>query len=191
MTEQPPAASVPTASLALARQLPPTAPEWIIYASTMLDSELFGDRWAELVTLWKAFEISHQFTGSLRLATSNRPSCIGQWIQRARSSSYRPAIVNLEQFASNFLNWWTGVQPKWRISTEGSTLRRTRGDLVILRLSGPNGLVSILVALFFWCVASDANESSKTMWMRHGKQEWEDAMEDVLWVFKELVKQNG
>lgn len=60
MTEQPPAASLPTASLALAGQLPPTAPEWIIYASTMLDSKLFSDRWAELVTLvlpslWDSF----------------------------------------------------------------------------------------------------------------------------------------
>ena len=88
----------------------------------MLLSETFDRRWSQLMTLWKSFQVSHQFYWTpLRLGTSNRPACIGHWIQRG-SLNYRPAIANLAEFASKFLAWWTVVKRKCRVPTNGSTL---------------------------------------------------------------------
>lgn len=154
------------------------SPGWFSSASEMLRSESLGQTWDEAVSLWEAFETSTGFPDSRRLPkllARQRPSCVGDWIRRARNSSYRPTIPDPHDADKNFRSWWTNLQPTWRVSTDGSLIRG-RGSWEELRRPGINGLLSVLAALFFWGVACGGKDV-----------QWEAALADVIWVFGEIV----
>ncbi|KAF8958615.1 hypothetical protein BDZ97DRAFT_1634579, partial [Flammula alnicola] len=86
-----------------------------------------------------------------KLATTNWPAAVGGWIQRARSATWRPRITDVLQYAMDFMHWWIALQPKWRVSVDGKILvEEVGGDWDVLRKSGPNGLVVVMAALFYW-----------------------------------------
>ena len=143
----------------------------------------------DLITLWKTFEVTNGFSGSLKLSVTSCPACIGHWIERAQSPTWQVPIKDLSQFAADFLAWWRSLQPGWHVVCGASALARTSGDLEPIQRPGPNGLVSILVALFFWHFASGRTKSSESVWLNGGKEVWEDAVDDVHWIFEGLVKE--
>jgi hypothetical protein len=103
----------------IADQSDNTAPPWVKSASKMFRSEPMSPSWSETVVLWEKFEASHGFSGSGRITATHRPACISDWIQHARSPSFRPNITNLEQFETKFLVWWAALQPEWRQQADG------------------------------------------------------------------------
>ncbi|KDR75456.1 hypothetical protein GALMADRAFT_140956 [Galerina marginata CBS 339.88] len=79
------------------------------------------------------------------------PGDVKQWIQRARSPTWRPIIQDLAKFEREFGAWWTALQPEWRVEAEeGHAVEDGEGDWEVLRKQGLNGLLSLLAALFFW-----------------------------------------
>ena len=46
--------------------------------------------------------------------------------------------------------WWSAIQPDWRLQDGRLVRERVAGDWESLRLPGINGVVSIVVALFYW-----------------------------------------
>jgi hypothetical protein len=91
---------------------------------------------------------------------------------------YRPPSPNVNKLASDFMTWWTSLQPSWWVSNGGGLLKTSGGDLQPICKSGVNSLLSMLTALFFWrcALAPDAQLDA-----------WECAIDDVAWVFEELV----
>jgi hypothetical protein len=134
-----------------------------------------GVKWSDAVLMWLSVEIKAGFAASTKLGMLKRPSCISDWIQQARIPTYRPNILDLHKFESDFLAWWTSLQPKWR--HHGSKLLRTGGnDWEPLRRTGVNGLLSVLAALFFWRYAIGKGETLV----------WERSLDDVVWALQGL-----
>lgn len=154
---------------------PPNVPSWFPTASAMLRSEPLGEMWFEAVSLWEAFEAMEGFAPALKLSSTHRPPLVSQWIQRAQSSMWRPAIHDVDEVADKFMAWWRVLQPGWRVASDGS-LGRGTGSWEALRRSGANGLLSVMAALFFW------GESIGGKGVK-----WVDAVADVSWVLQEML----
>ena len=137
-----------------------------------------GQGWVDLVRLWVKFEQEQGFEEKGKLATADCPDAILQWKKRARSSTWRPDIPNVASFEREFRTWWISLQPTWRVS-EGTIIAGGRGDWDILRKSGQNGLVCVLVGLFYWGTAVQDNENGRKGWAEH--------VEDCVFVLRQLA----
>lgn len=172
-TPAPPAPSLPPP---IDVHTPP--PSWFLSASEMLHSEPLGQPWNQAVSLWEAFEVSTGFPDTRRLPklrARHRPVFVGDWIQRARISTYRPNIPDFDDAGEKFTTWWASLQPQWRVSDDGSLIRSC-GSWEDLRRPGVNGLLSVLAALFFWGAAAGGKDSR-----------WDEAVADVVWAFGEAI----
>ena len=112
------------------------------------------------VDKWAAFEAKEGYHEVERLSSSFRPEAIGAWIQRRRSSTYSPKI-EIPQYCDAFSKWWTALQPDWRVHEGKIISKEVNGDWGALKRPGLNGIVSVLVALYYWggAVAGDAESS--------------------------------
>ena len=127
-----------------------------------------GERWAELVELWAAFEKKEGFAERGKLPPNHRPQAIGEWIQRARSPTWRPDITNIPKFEKDFRAWWLFLQPKWWVGVKG-TIRNESidGNWDALWKPGLNGVVSLLAALFYWGRVAQKNAKHCEVWVAH------------------------
>lgn len=155
-------------------------PAWISSALGMLRAEALGAPWDEIVRLWEAFEVQNGAANVGRIGATRRPTCVADWIQRARAPAYRPSITNFKKFSSDFFAWWAAIQPDWRRDGDSALLRQS-GDMSDISRSGVNGLLSVLAALFFWGTALGEN--------REVDGDWKAAVEDVDWVLRELLRE--
>ena len=132
----------------------------------MQSSEIpLGEGWAELVRLWAAFEEKEEFKERRKLSAKDRPECIADWVQRARSPTWRPVIANVAAFGKVFHAWWVSLQPKWRVSGKGAILTEdVEGDWEELRRPGLNGLLSALAGLFYWGRIAQRNAKQRKAW---------------------------
>lgn len=74
------------------------------------------------------------------------------------------------------------MQPGWRHNDDGENSRddgSDDGDWTDIRLSGTNGLLSVLAALFFWGDAVHARGTPTTAWL--------EALGDVAYVIERLT----
>ena len=139
----------------------PVVLKWFKSAWEMLSSTDLGPSWKSLMELWQAFKHANNFSGLSRLASDGRPACIAEQFKRACSSNFQPDLGDIASFKQECYMWWMSLQPDWR-KTGGKELVRGDGDLAALAKGGPNGIVSVLAALFFWEVGKGAHVSS--MW---------------------------
>ena len=117
----------------------------------MLQSEpTMGEKWMELVRLWASFEAHSQYKEVEKLSPSKRPTAVSEWIGRARSGTWRPVINNRAKYVASFWEWWTLIQPDWRCEDGELVRERLVGNWEPLRRPGTNGIVSVMVALFYW-----------------------------------------
>jgi hypothetical protein len=122
-----------------------------------------GDRWVELLRLWAIFEEKQGFKQQKKLEKVGHPEFISEWLQRARSSTWRPNISNILALEKSFEAWWKRLQPKWRISGDSSIVSdKVDGDWGELRRPGPNGILIVFVCLFFGVVRCKGTK--KTAW---------------------------
>jgi len=145
----------------------------------MLQSESKMDqRWIELVRIWVSFEARSGYEEVKKLSPSNRPTAVSEWIGRARPSTWRPVIKNLPQYEVLFWAWWLDIQPDWRLEDGKLVSERLVGNWEPLQLPGTNGIVSVMVALFYWGleVLEDAG----------GQAGWLTAVEECLAAFSQL-----
>jgi len=148
-----------------------------------MEAEALGSGWSSLVQAWLAFERKeHQQTPSI-LNSTHRPQVIRDWIQRARSVSYRLVIASTADFEKAYMSWWKELQPEWRVSSSGHIVySKVDGDWGGMRTAGRNGLLSVVAALFFWGVAL-----KKTKTVPHDDKGWKVGTEDCLRVLNGLT----
>ncbi|KAJ3505719.1 hypothetical protein NLJ89_g7270 [Agrocybe chaxingu] len=109
-------------------QAPANAPKYFNQSHTLFQSEDLEEKWAEIICLWYAFEVQEQFTHVCNL--------------------------DVKTYEVQFVEWWTSLQPDWRLSDEDKLEKECEGDdWECLRLPGLNGIVSVVAALFFWALA--------------------------------------
>lgn len=173
-----PRSPVEARSFASSFEIPSDAPDWFKKSFRMLSSKDLGGEWGVLVAAWGHFECRSGFSGGLKLGTKNRPAAVKDWIQRARSPSWRPTIRSVSSYGTDFTLWWQGMQPEWRILRGGKLLRVAGGDWEVLNRPGVNGLLSIMAGLFFW--GFEVCDSSN-------KGEWLDMVVDVEYVVSQLL----
>ena len=71
---------------------------WLKSAISMLTAQSLGDRWTNVVEKWVLFERKEVNRKVEVLGSLHRPPSVRDWIQRARSTSYRPAIASVDGF---------------------------------------------------------------------------------------------
>ena len=139
-----------------------------------------GDRWAELVRLWTAFEEEEGFKEHGKLSAKFRPLCVSEWIGRARPPTWRPTIASISSLEKSFQAWWCDLQPSWRISGDGSiALDRVDGDWEPLRKPGLNGIHSVMTGLFYWGCKVQRNAKNRARWA--------SAVDDCILVLEQLI----
>jgi hypothetical protein len=159
-----------------------TKPNWFSTSLQMLQANEppLGDRWAELLRLWAIFEEKEGFKPRKKLEKEGRPEFISEWLQRTRSSTWRPDISNIPVLEKAFNTWWKRLQPQWRISGSGSiVLDKVDSDWDVLRKPGQNGILIILVCLFYWGCKVQGN--------RKNCAGWASALEDCILVLGQLI----
>lgn len=147
------------------------APAWFSNALAMLqrDDPNLGVSWRQLIGLWAAFEMQENYGRDVagRLKAKYRPTVVKDWIQRARSATWRPAISSAIAIERDFTNWWTSLQPEWRVEDGGQLdMTRINGDWELLRQPGVNGLLSAVAGLFFWGSAAHGDLVAEMAWSR-------------------------
>ena len=145
------------------------------------DENLLGQRWMELVAAWVDFEVKEGYKEWKKLSPRGRPSVVQEWIQRARSPTWRPVIADLAKYEQAFDLWWKALQPAWRISSaEEPAVGQGVGGWEELRKPGLNGLLSLLAALFFWGLhVRDSNVD---------RIHWSVAVDDCLVAIREIIQ---
>ncbi|PPQ85572.1 hypothetical protein CVT26_010356, partial [Gymnopilus dilepis] len=130
------------------------APKWFANALLMLQMVDLGPYWFDLLESWARFEMRGGYKERGKLGAQHRPGCIGDWIQRKRSPTWRP-ILEEAVVGESFRRWWVALQPKWRLSDDNKIIPSAlQGDWSSLCKPGLNGLHSVIVGLFFWGIAA-------------------------------------
>ncbi|KAJ6518051.1 hypothetical protein C8R47DRAFT_960291 [Mycena vitilis] len=168
--------------------LPDNAPAWLRDAVPWLAKTDLGPQYAALLSALVRTEVAFGFDPDTygALPSDNRPSQVGDWINRARSRmKTTPAIPSLTKYAEQWAAWWDAMQPKWRRrGTDGKW--RSGGDEKyggseewgMLDRPGPNGCLSVVASLYFWGVCENQSAAMKA--------QWREAVEDVSWILEEL-----
>lgn len=162
---------------------PAGAPVWVTKAINLFARDNFGAKWQGLVNDWVQYEDALGFATSGRLGSKGHPQAVADWIQRARSETFRP-VINASKFKTDFWNWWTGLQPSWRLADEPALGEGQSDDWEGLDgIKGTNGLVSVIAALAFWRsgLPTDGTRSNALT-------EWVEAVDDVHQVVLEFRK---
>ena len=129
------------------------------------------------------FEQKSDYQDNGRLGAQSRPHIIGNWIQRARLSTYRPDIRSVKDYADNFATWWKSLQPEWRANVD-STSAPNNASWEDIRRPGVNGLLSVVTGLFFWGCAI---QNMKVGAQPAAKKHWIKYVNDVSFVLSNLV----
>ena len=151
-----------------ASQSAASKPDWFTAAISMLEGEKgLGTTWAKLVKAWAAFEDGAGYEGTKKLLTTHRPDAIKAWIGRARSPTWRPIIPDTSAYESEYMLWWTAIQPLWRKGSDGSLIfSKVDGDWGVLQRPGLNGMLSVMAGLLFWGVALRDSSNARKGWNR-------------------------
>lgn len=162
-----------------------TIPGWFSSALGMLQSPEIplGECWAVLVEVWVEFEKKEGFKEQGLLPAKERPECVSEWIRRGRPPAWMPAITAVSKLETAFHTWWVSLQPKWRVSSKGAIITtdlESGDDWDHLQKPGLNGLLSVLVGLFYW---------GRTL-KRSAKQHeaWATCVDDCIFVLRHLVE---
>ena len=170
--------SSPTSAI----QSPEGAPTWFRNALQMFQSNgvALGEEWSRLLRNWAQFEDQSAYTSHEKLGTLHRPKVVKDWIERARPTTWRPIIDNVADLEKSYSVWWASLQPAWRHFEDGS-LRTdlVDGDWSELRRPGVNGVLNVLVALFYWGLLVVGDNKVRQRWLL--------AVEDCTMVLNHLI----
>ncbi|KAG6913923.1 hypothetical protein DXG01_003543 [Tephrocybe rancida] len=92
-------------------QHPPCSPTWFESSLAMLKSnDSLGEEWTALVQFWTIFGSTKGYGGNRYLSAKHRPSFIGEWIERRRSSTFVPVKAeNLKMTEDSMIAWWNAI----------------------------------------------------------------------------------
>ena len=142
-----------------------------------------GERWAVLVELWVEFEKKEGFKEQGLLPAKKQPECVSEWIRCGRPPTWMPAITAVSKLETAFCTWWVFLQPKWRVSGKRAIITtdlESGNDWDHLWKPGLNGLLSMLVGLFYW------GRTPKRSAKQH--EAWATCVEDCIFILCHLVE---
>ncbi|KAL1725058.1 hypothetical protein EV714DRAFT_240257 [Schizophyllum commune] len=136
------------------------------------------------------------------LSSKGRPPDVYHWIQRARSTGYKPdltkdrrkgetervaASVAFDKFRLDMRTWWARINPTWHTSPTAAgaafALRRVDGDWSCMLCTGQNGLISVVKCMkWWWEMIGEVDEQPGD------RDEWRAAAADVAWAFEQVLK---
>ncbi|KAL0572409.1 SERTA domain-containing protein 3 [Marasmius crinis-equi] len=150
-----------------------------------------GDMYRRVIELLVRFEVKQGYQAARNLTTAGRPRQVGAWIAVGRRAPFDARIADVGEFADAMEEWWCNCVPSWRYDNDTETLTRGRGQWECLRVSGANGLTSVVAALGWW-LRSLAQLHRKGFREKQFYTEqfdrWVETAEDVEYSFKELLK---
>lgn len=111
---------------------------------------------------------------------TSRPTEVFTWIQNKRKD--QPPVVEDGKFGTEWIEWWSALQPKWRIAegNSGGSFNREvppDEDWRVLCKGGSSGIYTTIVALSWWIKASKETDSTDTVLQM---------AEDVQWVLEQM-----
>ncbi|KAJ7220388.1 hypothetical protein C8J57DRAFT_1095045 [Mycena rebaudengoi] len=128
--------------------------------------------------MWWKQKVVGRFKGPQRgHAARLRPKQIMVWVRGARKGGPEPPVLDVYTFGVQWWAWWVEINPDWhewkgaRLGTEGS------GGWEKLAISGPNGLLNILICLQWWRDAMPAGGDIGG---------WQEAVDDVHWALSSM-----
>jgi hypothetical protein len=96
-----------------------------------------------------------------RLPTAGRPDEMSHWQKRGRKYTSPPKITAVLKFEEAFESWWKEIRERAEQSKDGG----------VLRYSGANGIILILLLLCWWgqAVADEAGAKTRrwSAWNKH------------------------
>ncbi|KAJ7646084.1 hypothetical protein DFH06DRAFT_997880 [Mycena polygramma] len=166
---------------------PPKSAPWFEHGFTEVSREDLGARYEELLKAYIDLERGYGFAlGTKALKGPDRPSQVQKWIRdgRGRTQAVRE-IANVDAFEKQWWSWWSGLQPAWRGAWRGQTALPPppeNADWEGLAVPGQNGLLSVVATIYWWgCAEKEKGMSSRSAG-------WEEAVTDVIWVFRGLTR---
>jgi hypothetical protein len=156
----------------------PSAASWFSGFQKMFLEKDLDMEWGDLVSSWVAFEDNSRSTQVRRLSAAGRPAVVHNWIARRHPENFQPNILSLKVYENEFTDWWRRLQPTWQISNNAVDKAASQGDWDCLRVPGVNGIMNVVVALFYWGLASEAKSAHHKAWLA--------AVEDCVTVFSLL-----
>ena len=131
----------------------PTAPDFFTKGKHNIYSYFnkFGDRgFKALLKNYITFKLTDLSDTQGFLPTDHRPKAIVWWSSRARPGRI-PPYGTLSSFRNSVVEWWIFIQPIWqRRKIECGKTLRDEGDFDLLYQSGINGLLNIVVLIYWW-----------------------------------------
>ncbi|KAF9490139.1 hypothetical protein BDN71DRAFT_1400516, partial [Pleurotus eryngii] len=130
-------------------------PEWFPRALELFKS-IEGEAWQGAIELWASMERQAAFGGDKppRFGTDKRPPQIARWFSYGRLYTTDPPIPDMEEYESSVQAWWTFLQPTWCTSSRPLPLPTYSpppgSDWAKLQLSGPNGLLLVMMLFVWW-----------------------------------------
>ncbi|KAJ7058286.1 hypothetical protein C8F01DRAFT_1086039 [Mycena amicta] len=156
---------------------PPEAPAWFRDVYPEFSSENLGGPYASLIKVFFAFEAALDWAnGSGKLSTTSRPAQLEAWIKHAR--------VACEHYCG--IADTTANQALWRGRSEDGkpANNQAEGESWGLRLPGKNGMLNVIVSLYWWGCTEKKNKDLPSL-------EWMDATVDVTRVLEGICAEMG
>ncbi|KAJ7669152.1 hypothetical protein B0H17DRAFT_949290 [Mycena rosella] len=167
-------------------ELPQDAPPWLRDSIANLTKMDLGCHYvsvlAALVRLEKAARFEVKEGDCNRLPTTKQPKQISEWVRVGHSTKMKKMAVikSVSKYGEEWDMWWNSIQPSWRTrDQEGNGEYGTNWEQ--LDCSSVNGCLSAVGGLYFWGVAARASAASAA-----DVQQWDNAVQNVVWVFESL-----
>ncbi|KAK6997417.1 hypothetical protein R3P38DRAFT_2797729 [Favolaschia claudopus] len=190
---------------------PPPCPEdagdWFRAVYPEVTAEPVGDCFNHLLIAWAGLEQTYSWvkkapSGRSSLGTTGRPSQVALWIGAGRGlrggpmrEGAGPTIGSVVKFEETWWQWWSALQPAWRVRDGGHPGRfsreeyggKTREDWETLRAPGQNGMLSVVAALYWWGVklVKRIDGEEKRTWAEAHRQQLPDNADFVKLAFTE------
>lgn len=173
----------------------PDSAKWLLQGLRNVLNVDLGPAYKELLMQLIKLEFVYGFASSKkRISTANRPPEVGVWIRSGRGRSGNMTIppTDVDDFARNWWAWWNALQPVWRdLDQDGKpnkALAAESQDWGCLLVPGANGLLTVVVSLYWWGCAVAKIEGPGSS---DKIQDWNAAVEDCAWVLQHLISAAG
>ncbi|KZP29502.1 hypothetical protein FIBSPDRAFT_988802 [Athelia psychrophila] len=161
--------------------------DWMMECREALDKVFMSSVGKEMLEDWIRFEVimGPQDPKKTKLTKRSRPQPLEDWLSRPRRHNINPPIGTPLEYGTAWCAWWRSMQPRWRregaMAGDMALIRRQVDDENWLNVAkaGANGIVLALVSLSWWSLG--AKGDSDRQWCS-------DAVDDVAWVLKQLVR---
>ncbi|KAF9504170.1 hypothetical protein BS47DRAFT_1308656, partial [Hydnum rufescens UP504] len=148
-------------------------PVWLEAQYAQLASLGGEPGWQELLHAWveleRQFGYSDTMVCQLPITSGSCPPEIALWIKNTCLAMFMPPNIPAQVFEVTYWKWWVLCQPSWFCDLYTAP---KSADWSIVKKGGKNGILSAIMALYFWRMSKDFSPDSS----------WHRAVKDAEWV---------